>query len=64
MKKVKVKLKDIHIEENSIHNARWVVKDTFQCWLSKDELAKIYLAKKNNREYRKRLKRRIKQTKT
>jgi len=63
LKKVKVQLKDIIIEHNSIHNARWVVKDTFQCWLSKDELAKIYQSHKADVVYKKRLKRSIKWSK-
>ena len=57
MKKVRVRLKDIHIEHNSIHHARWVVSDTFQCWLGKEELKKIV---SRGHQFKKRLHHKIK----
>ena len=58
--KVRVRLKDIHIEKDSIHYARWVVKDTFQCWLGKDELNKIVSMIERGHPLRKKLCYRIK----
>jgi hypothetical protein len=59
--KVRVRLRDIHIEENSIHYARWVVKDTFQCWLGKEELNKIVSMIERGHQFKKRLHHKIKQ---
>lgn len=59
MKKIKVKLKDIHIL-NGTHNAKWVVLDTFQGFIGKDELKRIYSAEKNDKVYKKRLIHKIK----
>ncbi len=59
MKKIKVKLKDIYIL-NGIHNAKWVVLNTFQCFISKNELKRIYSAEKNGKVYKKRLIHKIK----
>ena len=62
--KVRVRSKDIYIEENSIHYARWVVKDTFQCWLGREELKKIVSMIERGHTFKKRLKYRIKTPKT
>lgn len=64
LNKVRMRLRDIHIEENSIHHARWVVKDTFQCWLGRDELTKIVSRIERGHQLKKRLHHRIKTPKT
>jgi hypothetical protein len=59
--KVRVRLRDIHIEDkSSIHYARWVVKDTFQCWLGREELTKIVSMIERGHTFNKRLKYKIK----
>ena len=61
LNKVRMRLRDIHIENNSsIHYARWVVKDTFQCWLGREELKKIVSMIERGHTFKKRLYYRIK----
>ena len=43
LKKVKVKLSDIHICESGPHYAEWRVNGVWQKWISKKDLEKIYL---------------------
>jgi hypothetical protein len=55
MKKVKVKLKDITILNDTIHAAEWRVKDKHQCWLGKNELEKIVNYHEKGKVYKKKL---------
>lgn len=43
LKKVKMKLSDIHICETGPHYAEWRVNGVWQKWIGKRELEKIYL---------------------
>jgi len=55
MKKIKVKLKDITILNNGIHNAEWRVLGTWQGWIGRKELERIVECHRTNTVYKKRL---------
>ena len=55
LKKVRVRLKDITIRDEPHIAAEWRVKGKHQCWLGREELAKIVHFHEKGLAYKKRL---------
>jgi len=55
LKRVRVRLKDITIRNEPHIAAEWRVKDRHQCWLGREELAKIVHFHERGIVYKKKL---------